>query len=217
MEFHKTKSGKLIKLLDYFHRHQNLHWFLTFSLISFLSSSMFLISLIHAFSIFSLWFLYRQSEYDLTEEQVAGKTFFETQLFSHKIRCLHSLSDLKIDFNGCTFCVHAHFTEFKEAFMLFDKDEDGTITMAELGVVMRSLGQRPSGMFCALKLTFENCLLFWSSSKKGNSLVALVFCNFDNFNAFYFIVLFPFYRNGCDAISCQCRKWAAKHGKWGWH
>ncbi len=29
--------------------------------------------------------------------------------------------------------------------MLFDKDEDGTITMAELGVVMRSLGQRPTG------------------------------------------------------------------------
>lgn len=38
-------------------------------------------------------------------------------------------------------------SEFKEAFMLFDKDEDGTITMAELGVVMRSLGQRPSGRF----------------------------------------------------------------------
>ncbi|KAG8261335.1 hypothetical protein J6590_075191 [Homalodisca vitripennis] len=35
--------------------------------------------------------------------------------------------------------------QFKEAFMLFDKDEDGTITMAELGVVMRSLGQTPSG------------------------------------------------------------------------
>ncbi|XP_017786669.1 PREDICTED: calmodulin-beta-like isoform X2 [Nicrophorus vespilloides] len=34
--------------------------------------------------------------------------------------------------------------EFKEAFMLFDKDEDGNITMAELGVVMRSLGQRPT-------------------------------------------------------------------------
>lgn len=30
--------------------------------------------------------------------------------------------------------------------MLFDKDEDGTITVAELGVVMRSLGQRPTGM-----------------------------------------------------------------------
>uniref|UniRef100_A0A1Y1N1I6 EF-hand domain-containing protein n=1 Tax=Photinus pyralis TaxID=7054 RepID=A0A1Y1N1I6_PHOPY len=37
--------------------------------------------------------------------------------------------------------------EFKEAFMLFDKDEDGTITMAELGVVMRSLGQRPTGFY----------------------------------------------------------------------
>ncbi|KAK3872034.1 hypothetical protein Pcinc_022861, partial [Petrolisthes cinctipes] len=34
--------------------------------------------------------------------------------------------------------------EFKEAFMLFDRDEDGMITTAELGVVMRSLGQRPS-------------------------------------------------------------------------
>jgi EF hand len=47
-------------------------------------------------------------------------------------------------FNVVKFCIC--FTEFKEAFMLFDKDEDGTITMAELGVVMRSLGQRPSGM-----------------------------------------------------------------------
>ncbi|ODN05908.1 Calmodulin [Orchesella cincta] len=34
--------------------------------------------------------------------------------------------------------------EFKEAFMLFDKDEDGIITVSELGIVMRSLGQRPS-------------------------------------------------------------------------
>lgn len=29
--------------------------------------------------------------------------------------------------------------------MLFDKDQDGRITEAELGVVMRSLGQRPTG------------------------------------------------------------------------
>uniref|UniRef100_A0A1W7RAW9 Calglandulin n=1 Tax=Hadrurus spadix TaxID=141984 RepID=A0A1W7RAW9_9SCOR len=34
--------------------------------------------------------------------------------------------------------------ELKEAFMLFDKDSDGMITAAELGVVMRSLGQRPT-------------------------------------------------------------------------
>lgn len=38
-------------------------------------------------------------------------------------------------------------TEFKEAFRLFDKDHDGRITEAELGVVMRSLGQKPTGKF----------------------------------------------------------------------
>ncbi|XP_053402127.1 neo-calmodulin-like [Mercenaria mercenaria] len=40
------------------------------------------------------------------------------------------------------------FTEwpvkFREAFSLFDKDGDGTITADELGTVMRSLGQRPT-------------------------------------------------------------------------
>ncbi len=35
-------------------------------------------------------------------------------------------------------------TEFKEAFALFDKDGDGTITTKELGTVMRSLGQNPT-------------------------------------------------------------------------
>jgi len=34
--------------------------------------------------------------------------------------------------------------EFKEAFSLFDKDNDGTITTTELGTVMKSLGQNPS-------------------------------------------------------------------------
>eukprot|EP01087_Luapelamoeba_hula_P016063 TRINITY_DN4900_c0_g1_i1.p1 TRINITY_DN4900_c0_g1~~TRINITY_DN4900_c0_g1_i1.p1 ORF type:complete len:168 (-),score=45.36 TRINITY_DN4900_c0_g1_i1:73-552(-) len=34
--------------------------------------------------------------------------------------------------------------EFREAFSLFDKDGDGTITAAELGTVMKSLGQSPS-------------------------------------------------------------------------
>jgi len=32
--------------------------------------------------------------------------------------------------------------DFKEAFMLIDKDEDGLITVPELGTVMKSLGQR---------------------------------------------------------------------------
>merc|ERR1711886_15653 len=34
--------------------------------------------------------------------------------------------------------------EFKEAFSLFDKDGDGTITTKELGTVKRSLGQNPT-------------------------------------------------------------------------
>ena len=34
--------------------------------------------------------------------------------------------------------------EFKEAFSLFDKNGDGSISSKELGIVMRSLGQNPT-------------------------------------------------------------------------
>lgn len=43
--------------------------------------------------------------------------------------------------------------EFKEVFMLFDKDEDGVLTFPELEVVMKSLGQRPSGRHFVAPLT----------------------------------------------------------------
>ena len=35
-------------------------------------------------------------------------------------------------------------TEYREAFQLFDKNGDGTITVTELGTVMRQLGNNPT-------------------------------------------------------------------------
>uniref|UniRef100_A0A8C6FU98 EF-hand domain-containing protein n=1 Tax=Moschus moschiferus TaxID=68415 RepID=A0A8C6FU98_MOSMO len=69
--------------------------------------------------------------------------------------------------------------EFKEAFSLFDKDGDGTLTTKELGTVMRPLGQNPTeaelqdtinevDAFCTPKLR-------WSWSNEGTSGLCLFF------------------------------------------
>ena len=47
--------------------------------------------------------------------------------------------------------------EYKEVFMLFDKDEDGVLSFNELGIVMKSLGQRPTG----LDSWFRNAVTFF--------------------------------------------------------
>nr|AEO16867.1 B-GECO1 [synthetic construct] len=50
----------------------------------------------------------------------------------------------KLEYNTRGQLTEEQIAEFKEAFSLFDKDGDGTITTKELGTVMRSLGQNPT-------------------------------------------------------------------------
>lgn len=40
-------------------------------------------------------------------------------------------------------CVSVYFSEFKEAFLLFDRTGDGKISYSQCGDVMRALGQNP--------------------------------------------------------------------------
>nr|UPU99502.1 jGCaMP8s [synthetic construct] len=50
----------------------------------------------------------------------------------------------KLEYNLPDQLTEEQIAEYKEAFSLFDKDGDGTITTKELGTVMRSLGHNPT-------------------------------------------------------------------------
>ncbi|KAF8657585.1 hypothetical protein AX16_002168, partial [Volvariella volvacea WC 439] len=53
-------------------------------------------------------------------------------------------TDFTLDIEMADQLTEEQISEFKEAFSLFDKDGDGSITFKELGTVMRSLGQNPT-------------------------------------------------------------------------
>jgi len=59
--------------------------------------------------------------------------------FSHRVKSSNPITSKMADQ-----LTEEQIAEFKEAFSLFDKDGDGTITTKELGTVMRSLGQNPT-------------------------------------------------------------------------
>ncbi|KAL2099012.1 hypothetical protein ACEWY4_005492 [Coilia grayii] len=59
-------------------------------------------------------------------------------------RLVADLTSIQLDNIQADQLTEEQIAEFKEAFSLFDKDGDGTITTKELGTVMRSLGQNPT-------------------------------------------------------------------------
>ena len=54
--------------------------------------------------------------------------------------------------------------------MLFDRDEDGVLSFQELQVVIKSMGQRPSGLGLMLKVSYllEEELLFNTQRRSNN-------------------------------------------------
>ncbi|KAK2891534.1 hypothetical protein Q8A73_017199 [Channa argus] len=60
------------------------------------------------------------------------------------VKLVADLTDIHFEDLKADQLTEEQIAEFKEAFSLFDKDGDGTITTKELGTVMRSLGQNPT-------------------------------------------------------------------------
>ena len=69
--------------------------------------------------------------------------FYTTQATKKGLGCLFLVCSKLLSLQADQL-TEEQIAEFKEAFSLFDKDGDGTITTKELGTVMRSLGQNPT-------------------------------------------------------------------------
>ncbi|KAL5271755.1 hypothetical protein ACHWQZ_G000080 [Mnemiopsis leidyi] len=82
------------------------------------------------------------------EEQECSRSFSESDLWHPDSKAVTQAvragKPRAFEMTDAPHLSEAQVTEFREAFAMFDKDGDGSISVAELGHVMRSLGQNPT-------------------------------------------------------------------------